>query len=58
MSLNKTPSFLVDVGSTDVVKGHCGPVRSVKFEPCQQNAQRVSPLVSILGRHRSLQTPR
>ena len=56
MSLNNSPSFRVDVGSTDVVKVHCGLAHSVKFEPCQLNAERVSPLASLLGPHRSLQT--
>jgi hypothetical protein len=57
MSLNNSPSFRVDVGSTDDVKVHCGLAGSVKFEPCQLNAERVSPLASPLGPYRSLQTP-
>lgn len=57
MSLNNSPSFRVDVESTDVVKGHRGLARPVKFEPRQLNAERVSPLASLLGPHLSLQTP-
>lgn len=57
MSLNNTPSFRGDVGSTDVVKGHCGLTRSVKFVQCQLNAERVSPLASLFGSLLSLQTP-
>lgn len=57
MSLNNTPSFRMDVGSTDVVKGHYGLARSVKFVACQMHAERVSPLASLLGSHLSLQTP-
>lgn len=56
MSLNNSPSFRVDLGSTDAVKGHCGQAHSVKFEPCQLNAERVSPLASLLDPHLSLQT--